>query len=165
MDKGEFKDLYGHPYTSVLVRHQAGRGVIGDWFRGMFSFVRPLISKGAKAASKELLSSGSKMLGELATSTPDQKASDIVKRNLREGGNRALRQSLKAMSGSGRMKKKKKTPKRVKKQTGRGLRKRKKQVKKPKYNCSNSLKRDQYSSASQRGRSSRRVTFEPDIFG
>ena len=163
-----FTEVYGAPYSSALIRHQKGRGALSNFFKNVYTYVKPLLKSGAKAASTELLHSGSRMLSELATSDPKQRKADIVRKHIRDGTSRGLKQAIAAMQrGQGRRRRGCQIKKR-KPASQRGTGK-----KGPKRNIiRRSHKKKNQSSATSRGkRSSRKVPrrrniqFTPDIFG
>jgi hypothetical protein len=168
-----FTEVYGAPYTSALIRHQKGRGAFTNFFKNMYTYVKPLLKTGAKAASTELLHSGSRMLSDLATSDPMQRKSDIIRKHIREGTSRSVRKAMAAMQGQGRRrrpvakkKKKKKTRNAATAQRGTGKKGTKRNIIRrshKKNNQSLSTRRVKRRSTKAPGR--RTINFKPDIFG
>lgn len=165
---GDDDKLYGSAaFKSGLIRAQRGRGPILDWFRRSYTFIKPFVSRGLKTVGSELLSSGSKALGEIAEVQREgvdkkKKTAEIVKRNLKGALTRAARQTLQEvnnMSGTGgrRKKRRRKAAQSHRKMT-RGAGSSIKGAKKTKSR--------QSKTKSGRARTQvKRLRYHPDIFG
>lgn len=175
---GDVSRIYGQPFKSVLIRHQVGRGVISDWFRGIFGYVQPYLTRGLRATANEALTTGSKILGEIATAQRDQntnnKTGDIIKRNIRAGTGRLAEMAASSMSGSGVRRRRKPARKssRKKNTSMKGYGQGRKTSKKKSNASIKGVKKGNVSQSGGRrgtvkkGRVARRtLKFEPDIFG
>lgn len=151
---------------SVLVRHQVGKGALADWFRGAFSYIRPILTRGFQAVGKEAMHSGSKLLTELADA-PTSQYKDIVKSNLKEGSKRALNKGVSAMvrrqQGAGKRKNNKRRAPGFKSSQSRSRRRPGNKTKRGRGRTPNKKKSKSKSSSSRR--SLRHSDFQPDIFG
>ena len=57
---------------------QKGKG-IGSFFKGLFSFVKPLLYSGAKAGGKEAFKTGSNIITDILNKEPEQHVGAIFK--------------------------------------------------------------------------------------
>ena len=97
------------PVNRASFRMQRGNG-IGSFFRGLFSFVKPLLYSEAKAVGKEALKTGFHIMTDILNREPEQPVGDIFKTRFSEAkGN--LEQKIKNMTGSGLRLKRKRQPK------------------------------------------------------
>lgn len=96
---GAAEDRIGPVYRGGFSKGQRGSGFLSAAARGLWSFISPLFTSGARALGKEALNTGAKILTDAATNDGvDLK--DAAKRRLTEG-----RDALVAkMSGQGRRK-------------------------------------------------------------
>ena len=67
-------------------RLQRGNG-IGNFFRGLFRFVTPLLYSGAKAVGKEALKTGSHIISDSLNKEPEQPVGYIFKNRVGEAKN------------------------------------------------------------------------------
>lgn len=108
---GGAEDYIGPVYKGGFTRGQSGRGVIGDLFRGVWSWVSPLFKSGASALGREALNTGGNLLGDLAAAGPSATADsirDMAKARVTQGRDKLVEK----MRGAGRRKRRvKKTPK------------------------------------------------------
>lgn len=83
---------------------QRGRGFWSNLLGSVWRTAKPLLSSGAKAISRQALSTGSQILNDLSTKSPDQSTSTIIKTRLKEGKHNLVNQAqtaLKNMAGAG----------------------------------------------------------------
>jgi hypothetical protein len=103
----------GEVYRAGFVRGQAGRGIIGNFLKGLWGFVSPLFTSGAQSVGRELAKTGANIVSDVVTkgssATPGDMKS-IASQRLLEGRDRLVSK----MSGSGRRKRRSRSVRRVK---------------------------------------------------
>lgn len=87
----------GETYAAGFRRGQKGRGV-GDFFKGVWSFVSPLFKSGASALGKQALRTGADILTEAAAAGPSADIGGIAKQRLVEARDKMTTK----MRGAGR---------------------------------------------------------------
>lgn len=83
---------------------QRGRGFWSNVLGSIWRTAKPLLSSGAKALSRQALTTGSQILNDLSTKSPEQSTSGIIKTRLKEGKKNlagVAQTALKNMSGAG----------------------------------------------------------------
>jgi hypothetical protein len=95
---------HGHPaYGGVSVQHGRGLGqTIGNLFRSAV----PLLKRGALALGKKALTTGARIVGDIASG---QKFGDAMKGRLQEGAKELLDQAVESVASPKKAKKPKKT--------------------------------------------------------
>lgn len=89
----------GEAYSSQWRRVQRGQG-FASFFRSVFRYLRPVFG----TAGKELLRTGSHVLGDIASRhSGGPKISEIVKTRAKEAGTNLAKHALSSMAGSGRL--------------------------------------------------------------
>lgn len=83
---------------------QRGRGFWSNLLASVWRTAKPLLSSSAKAISRQALTTGSQILNDISSKSPDQSTSSIIKSRLKEGKQNLAGQAqtaLKKMSGAG----------------------------------------------------------------
>lgn len=83
------------PYFVGSYNYQRGSG-IGSFFSSIFRYFKPIFASGIRSLGKEAISTGSKILTDLSTTT--QSPSDVIKMRTKEGVSRL---QSKLMTGDG----------------------------------------------------------------
>lgn len=109
---GESHEYIGPVYRAGFTRGQRGRGILGSFLRGVWSFVSPLFRSGAQALGKEALNTGASILTDAAASrgaVADLR--NITQQRLTEGRDRLV--SKMKGQGMGRARRGKSQPHRI----------------------------------------------------
>lgn len=97
---GIVEDNIGPVYKGGFTRGQRGRGVFTSALKGLWNWVSPLFTSGAKTLGSQALDTGSKILGDTLSG---ENISNSAKRRLNETRDNLV----KKMQGSGRGRKRK----------------------------------------------------------